>query len=425
MEQQELFIEIQSRALKGIKKTRATHQKKAAALVTSNLVRYIGHQVIDKTYKPSRYSCFVVLHPKPREIFSPSYSDRIVHHLLVDKMEPLTDKKLIFDSYANRKTKGTHTAVNRLRYFMQKKNTEYYLQADIASFFPSIDKNVLFQIFNKQLKTLVSDESVSVSEAQRLTMIATRVIFQDVTKPPPIFTGNQHLLKILPKHKSLFHQPKDKGLPIGSLTSQYFANLYLNELDQFVKHKLRAKYYLRYVDDFIILHDCPRQLNQWKEDINQFLKEKLRLSLHPKKIQLQRTCHGIDFLGYVTYRDHTKVRSRTVRSFKRRLYFFNHLIDPISYPIRDVPGENRLGKAYIKGHIKAPIELKPSVLSIMLGSINTYYGVLNLAESKNLRKDIFENNFGILKKYFEPKNKDWEVIKFKDDLPFTFWQSEF
>lgn len=148
MEQQNLFTDIQTRALSGIKKTRATHQKKSAALATSDLVHYIGRQIIHQTYKPARYSCFVVLHPKPREIFSPNYSDRIVHHLLVDKMEPLTDKKLIFDSYANRKTKGTHTAIKRLKYFMQKGKTQYFLQADIASFFPSIDKNILFKIFN-------------------------------------------------------------------------------------------------------------------------------------------------------------------------------------------------------------------------------------------------------------------------------------
>lgn len=179
------------------------------------------------------------------------------------------------------------------------------------------------------------------------------------------------------------------------------------------------------MDDFLILHNCPKQLNEWQKQIEDFLVQTLNLSLHPKKIQLQKVHQGINFLGYVAYPDHDKVRNRTVKSFKRRLYFFNHLIDPINYPVRDIPAENSLGKAYLKGAIKAPVELKPSVLNIMLGSINTYFGVVNRAESKNLRKDIYENNFGILKKYFEPKNAACTVMRFRTDLPFTFWKSEF
>ena len=421
----DLFFDLQIRGLMGIKNTRATHQKKSAALVTANLVRYLGHQVMDKTYHPSRYSCFVVLHPKPREIFSPSYSDRIVHHLLVDKMEPLTDKKLIFDSYANRKTKGTHAAVSRLQQYIHQKDSSYFLQADISSFFPSINKNILFKIFNKHLQSLLRQGLICETEGNTLRLLAEKVIFQDVTKPMPIFTGNQHLIKQLPKSKSLFYQPKDQGLPIGSLTSQYFANLYLNELDQFVKHKLRVQKYLRYVDDFIILSDDPKQLHQWRLEIDEFINSKLRLKLHPRKIQLQKTSQGINFLGYVTYPDHCKVRSRTIKSFRKRLYFFNHLIDPVTYPVRDLPADNKLAKAYLKNQISAPVDLKPSILNIMLASVNTYFGVFNKAESKKMRIDFYENHFGLLKNYFEPKNPEFTVIRFKEDLPLSFWRSEF
>ena len=403
----------------------ATHQKKSSTLATSALIRYLSHQITGRSYKPSRYNCFVVLHPKPREIFSPSYSDRIVHHLLVDKIEPLTDKKLIFDSYANRNNKGTHKAINRLQNFIRRPGTNYFLQADIASFFPSIDKNILFGIFNKHIKKLVAEKQLSISEAQLLTFIAVKVIFQDVTKPTPLFTGNQHLIKFLPKNKSLFYQPPHRGLPIGSLTSQYFANLYLNELDQFVKHQLGVKNYIRYVDDFIILHNNPSQLFQWKNQIHDFLENTLKLQLHPKKIQIQKTTQGLNFLGYITTPSHQKVRTRSIKSFKKKLYFFNHLIDPVKYPVRDLPPENRLAKMYRKGLLNTPVPLKPTLLNTMLATINTYYGLLARAETKQLRLSIYENNLGRLKDFFEFKNKEKTVLKFRHDLSMDFWRSEF
>ena len=129
--------------------------------------------------------------------------------------------------------------------------------------------------------------------------LAKIIIFQDPIHPLPIFTGNKKLLSLVPKEKSLFYTPKDKGLPIGSFTSQFFANIYLNELDQFVKHRLKAKFYIRYVDDFILLANEREQLIGWMREIEEFLKIRLEFRLHPKRRKLQPISNGIDFLGYI------------------------------------------------------------------------------------------------------------------------------
>lgn len=161
-----------------------------------------------------------------------------------------------------------------------------------------------------------------------LDAVATAILTQSPTQPPPRPSGQRHLLAQVPPHKSLFAAPPGVGLPIGSLTSQFFANVYLNELDQFVKHTLKARAYLRYVDDFCLLADDPATLLGWKAQIEAFLRERLHLTLHPHKVVLQRCTQGLDFLGQIVFPHHSLMRQRSVRALRKRIRYFWHLLHP-------------------------------------------------------------------------------------------------
>ena len=375
--------------LRAVKITKNTNQKRACFLEIPNIVNKILLLLKNNAYIPSAFSCFVVKDPKIREIFAPNYKDRIIHHLMVDRINPFIDKKFIFDCFSNRKTKGTHIAVKRLQKFMHKDN-QYYLMADIKTFFPSIDKNILFNLLSKHIESI---KEICPEEKKFILNLSRLIIFQDPTNPLPNFTGNKNILSLVPKEKSLFYVPKNKGLAIGSLTSQFFANIYLDELDQFIKHKLKIKYYVRYVDDFVILGKDTKTLMGYKKEIEIFLKQKLKLSLHPKKTIIQHKSKGINFLGYIVKERYLLVRKRTVRSFKKRLYFFNHLIDPKKFPIIDPPTNLKLSRLYFKKDLIPPVIPDLALLQKMLSVINSYYGIFNFANSYNLRKDIYERRF--------------------------------
>ena len=266
-------------------------------------------------YRPSSSVCFITATPKLREIFAADFRDRVVHHLLVRKLEEIWEPRFIHDSYASRRGKGTHTAIVRLRQFMTKatkngRRPAYFLQLDIRSFFVSIDKGILFGIFEERLKTV---EQV---EADVLLYLLHAVIFHDCVAGHR-FRGNPAVIDALPEHKTLFKAPKGKGLPIGNLTSQFFANVYLNELDQFVKHVLKCRYYLRYVDDFILVSESHRQLLLWQEKIEGYLKHRLDLSLK-SGWGIKRVSDGADFLGYIVRQDYVLVRRRVVNNLKVR-----------------------------------------------------------------------------------------------------------
>lgn len=262
------------------------------------------------TYRPSRSVCFVVRQPKLREVFAADFRDRVVHHLVVRELETFWEPRFIHDSYACRKGKGTHAAVKRLQSFMLKatksrKQAAWFLQIDIRSFFMSIDRRVLFDILAPHV---ASDD---------LRRLLSLVIFHDCTQNFH-FKGDPNALDLVPPHKSLFKVGPEKGMPIGNLTSQFFANVYMNELDQFVKHRLRCKFYIRYVDDAVLLSRHPEELLEWKENIESFLAQRLKLELKPE-FTLKRVTEGADFLGYIVRPDYLLCRRRVVNNLKSKL----------------------------------------------------------------------------------------------------------
>ena len=243
------------------------------------------------TYQPGRSICFVVTRPKPREVWAAAFRDRIVHHLLYNRISPRFHASFIADSCACIPGRGTLYAAERLEAKIRSvtenwSKPAYYLKLDLANFFVSIDKDVL----RHQLAERVH-ETWWMALAEQILMHDPRSNFE--------FRGRPEQMALVPPHKRLMNQPAHLGLPIGNLSSQFFANVYLDALDQFAKHRIGARHYIRYVDDFILLHESAQWLNQAKAQIEVFLQERLHAQINPRKTILQPVARGVDFVGQV------------------------------------------------------------------------------------------------------------------------------
>ncbi len=242
----------------------------------------------NKIYKHGKYEAFNISDPKPRNIHKASVRDRLLHHALYRQLYPYFDNTFIADSYSCRSNKGTHKAVNRFRSFsnkVSKNNTKtvWVFKSDIRKFFASIDHSILMDILKKHI---ADKDSIAL------------------------------LAEIMGSFNS---GVKGKGLPLGNLTSQLFVNIYMNEFDQFVKHKLKAKYYIRYADDFMFLsHDRNVPVKTFRY-IERFLQVKLQLELHQRKTSVETLASGIDFLGWVHFPNHRVLRSVTKRRMLKRV----------------------------------------------------------------------------------------------------------
>lgn len=246
----------------------------------------------NKTYKHGPYTAFYISDPKLRHIHKATVRDRVLHHAIFQKLNPIFEPGFIADSFSCRIGKGTHKGIERLSEMLRTVSRNgtrpcYALKCDVRKFFDSIDHEILLEILARRIK----DPEV------------------------------MHLLKEIvgsfsTGQRDLFHA---RGVPIGNLTSQLFANVYMNEFDQFVKQELKAKHYVRYTDDFITVSPDKVGLQNFLAPIEQFLQEKLRLSLHPNKIQLVKYHKGVDFLGYVQFTHHRLMRETSKQRMLRKL----------------------------------------------------------------------------------------------------------
>ncbi|PJA89066.1 MAG: hypothetical protein CO138_02405 [Candidatus Moranbacteria bacterium CG_4_9_14_3_um_filter_33_15] len=364
-----------------------------------------------RTYQCGRYICFAITDPKIREVWAADFRDRITHHLLINYLEPIWEHKFIFHSYACRQEKGAHRAIRYLKKTLHSFNPKkigslWYLKIDIESFFMGIDKQVLFGLIKKH----VSNDDI--------LWLTHLIIFQN-----PIdnyfIKGDRKILNSVPKHKSIFYAPETKGLPIGNYTSQFFANLYLNEADQFVKHTLKCKHYFRYMDDLLLLHSDKNQLLKWRREISEFLTKKLLLTLHPKKQILQPVNHGINFLGYIVKPDYTISRKRIVTNLKKKLHYFNKLLDTDTNPWPEIPREKNKKKKS-NTCVANAFSYQPTLPLLFsntlpelelirktLATVNSYYGHFQHAHCKKLRIHLYFRYFKKLKTYLEPADKNF------------------
>ncbi len=235
-------------------------------------------------YTHGSYQHFTVTDPKRRDIHKASVRDRLLHHALHRHLYPHFNTTFIHDSYASRKNKGMHKAMAQFSRYARKVSNNYtrttwVLKCDIKKFFASIDHKILFTILEKRI------------EYERILWLLSQVV-------------------------ESFWTRAGKGLPLGNLTSQLLVNIYMNEFDQFVEHKLKAQHYIRYADDFVLLHHDREYLLTLLPDINTFLTSKLKLTLHPNKVSISTVASGVDFLGWTHFPDHQTLRTTT----KRRLF---------------------------------------------------------------------------------------------------------
>jgi retron-type reverse transcriptase len=323
-----------------------------------NLIQ-IQNELIYREYKVGRYREFFVYDPKKRLIMALPFKDRVVQWAIYRQINPILDKQLIYDSYGCRVGKGTHKAADRLQYWLRqvsrKPQKYYYLKLDIAKYFYRVDHRVLMDILERKF------------DDKDLLWLLDKIINSEDTKfglpigiDPDKCTDEDRL--------------SDVGMPIGNLTSQMFANLYLNELDQYVKRKLRIHYYVRYMDDVIILHESKQELHKIKKVIETFLDEKLKLNLN-NKTAIRPVTLGIEFVGYKVWNTHIKLRKSTALKMKRRL--------------------KHLKKQYERGEIE---------IEDVRATMASYNGLMKHCNSFRLRSKLYDTL--VFTRKSEPDNDD-------------------
>lgn len=248
----------------------------------------LHERLADRTYRHSPYEAFGISDPKPRRIHKASVGDRVLHRAVYRKLYPFFDRTFITDSFSCREGKGTHKALDRFRRMAWETGrnhtrTCWVLKCDIRRFFASIHHGALLDILAAKIR-----------EPAIVELLRTVVGSFDSGTP-------------------------GTGLPLGNLTSQLFANVYMNEFDQFVKHRLKARHYIRYADDFAALSEDRGSLEGILSEMDQFLRGMLRLNLHPDKVFIKTFASGVDFLGWIHFPDHRVPRTATKRRMMRRL----------------------------------------------------------------------------------------------------------
>lgn len=273
-------------------------------------------------WRPHPSMWFVTLRPKMREVHCAPFADRVVHHWLVPRLEAAFEPVFIHDSHSNRIGHGVHHAVDRLQGHLRRasangKRPAHFLQLDVANFFNSVDRRHLYRLIRERLRCVIRAGRMDPAEAEAVLWLTGRVLAQDPAQAA-IYQGAPERRERVPGHKRLSNMPDGFGLAIGNLPSQLFANIYLNELDQFVKHRLRCQGYVRYVDDFVLVHRDARQLAHWRTEIEGFLQASLGLMLRDAG-RLDSVYRGVDFLGYVVRPGYRLVRNRVIQHLEERL----------------------------------------------------------------------------------------------------------
>ena len=291
----------------------------------NNLIKLLK-EINSGLYTPGKSIAFIVIKPVKREIFAANFRDRIVHHLIINKLNPLFEKEFIHDCFACRVGKGTHYGIRRVDHFIRTCSQNYtkdcfILKLDIKAFFMSINRGLLFEKLNKFII-----EKYHKPDQFLIIDLCRKVIYH---KPANhcIIKGNKSDWNNLPSDKSLFYTPDNCGLPIGNLTSQVFANFYMNSFDHFIKHNLKIRYYGRYVDDFVMIHPDKEYLKSIIPIIKEYLYSNLGLVLHPNKIYLQHYSKGLSYLGAVIKSNRIYIGNRTKGNFYQAIQIHNKTAD--------------------------------------------------------------------------------------------------
>ena len=312
-------------------------------------------------YQPGKSIAFIVNKPVKREIFAADFRDRVVHHLVVSKLNHLFEQEFIYDSYACRRGKGTHFGVQRVDKFIKQCSHNYsqdcyVLKLDIKGFFMHINKKLLFD----KLQAFI-EQYYMAADKPRIIELCYKIIFNDPTQNC-IIKSKRRAWKGLPTDKSLFYSATLCGLPIGNLTSQVFANFYMNIFDHYIKHDLGIRYYGRYVDDFVLVHQDKAYLKSLIPVLKNYLQMQLQLTLHPDKIYLQHYSKGVQFLG-------TVIKPRRIVMAKRTQGNFYEAIKKQNEVVKDHKPDKEQQAAF-------------------LSCMNAYLGIMRHYKTHKLRKRL-------------------------------------
>jgi hypothetical protein len=326
-------------------------------------------EIKNGTYKINRSVCFISFNPVQREIFAADFRDRIVHHLIYNYINPIFERLFINDSYSCRVGKGTSYGIKRLDHFVRSCSRNYtrdcyILKLDIKGYFMAIDHSILYKKIEAVLNSFRKEADFDVD---LISGLIRQGIFSDPTKNCFI-KGKKENWEGLPKSKSLFWSDKNKGLPIGNLTSQLFGNIYLNDFDHFVKYKLKCRYYGRYVDDIVIAHQDKEYLKSLVPILKKYLQKELSLKLHPKKIYLQHFSKGVRFLGAFIKPYRIYIGNQTKGSFYKKIRYWNNFIE------------------------EKPGEFNGENVERFLSCMNSYLGNMKQFNTYKLRKKILTQN---------------------------------
>jgi len=313
--------------------------------------------------------CFIIFKPVQREVFAADFRDRIVHHLIYNYVSPLFERLFIYDSYSCRKEKGTSCGIKRLDHFIRSCSQNYsrdchILKIDIKGYFMSMDRSILYRKIENTLQRFKNGVNFDIDFVLRLIR---EVVFHDPTQNC-VIRGRKDNWQGLPKTKSLFFAGENRGLPIGNLTSQLFGNVYLNDFDHFVKHRLGIRYYGRYVDDIIIAHEDKEYVKSIIPVLREHLRSQLSLELHPDKVYLQYFSRGVNFLGTVIKPYRIYIQNRVKGNFYRKIRYWNNFLSR-------------------KGHQLTGAEAKQ-----FLSSINSYLGIMKHYHTHKLRRKMITEN---------------------------------
>jgi RNA-directed DNA polymerase len=332
-------------------KRNSINQLRFEADLETNLVA-LYRDLAGGRYEIGRSMAFVVTYPKVREVWAAEFRDRVVHHIIYNAISDRFYRRFIRDSYACIPGRGTHDGLRRVSGFARSitrnwTRPAFFLKADVANFFNTIDRAILVGLVERRV------------QEPWLRSLVRQVALHD-PRPGAVMRSPSRLFARVPRHKSLLHAPDGKGLPIGNLTSQFFANVYLSELDQYVKHCLKAQHYARYVDDMVLFHEDPDVLNMWYVQMDNFLESCLGLHLHPRKKHLNRADRGIDFTGFIIKPGRTYLRRTSLAGCKRKIRAWERKGSPVD----------------------------PATLTELSQSLNSYLGLLRQVDGYRARKTL-------------------------------------
>jgi retron-type reverse transcriptase len=267
--------------------------------LVSNLLK-LQANLLDGTYKPLDYRKKVITEPKIRLIEAPAYRDRVVHHAIHHFLTPFYERFFITDSYACRPGRGIHYATTRVQHFLKSCGQNLYVcQIDISKYYASINHARLMELLQEKVK-----------DKDLINLLKIIIGSTDSgTEHDSLFTSNSYYLT-----------KGRRGIPIGNLTSQLFANIYLHHADMYAKQQLKIHHYIRYMDDILFFHHDKAQLHIWQQAMTKFLYEDLFLTVNPRKIRLYPARQGVSFVGYVIYQNFLRLRSSSVRRFKKHYH---------------------------------------------------------------------------------------------------------